>query len=652
MAINWGGWADNLRIGLDIWTDGYDTWTPSINIYVAVHLQVAASYNFNDSQTVHLRVNSSMFGPLSEGSRDVTFQNTLANGASKHIVTATITNNAQNYNGGPTYTFAADMSGVFSGAGPSHIVNFVLPPRPPRAPAPPRSAPVASSIQDDQAYLAWGTTTDGGGSGLIEDRIQVATDSGFSQVVHLSYVQGASAKTVTGLPPGKKLYARAAVRNGIGWSGWSATGTFTTKTRVASAPGTPSYSGATATSVVAAWADSSDYGGASPTGYRLQLSTNSGFTAIAYDSTQNNRTRTASGLKPGTTYWGRVLTVNSAGNSSWSGVRSFTTAIRATSAPGKPTFSNVTPTGMTVSWTAPTDLGGSAVTSYRLQLSTSSTFSSIAYDSSANNRSRAVSGLTPGSAYYARVLAVNGAGNSAWSGVASTGTGVVPPTTPGTPVWADVTPTTASLAWADSSNYGGASPTGYRLVLATDEDFAEVVHDSTATARTRTVSGLAPGTRYYAQVLTENEAGDSPWSGSSTAVTGEFVTPGIAASSIGPDSATISWVTPAGATVTGYEVQYATSADFTADPQTVAEETWANSQVLTGLAPATGYWARVRSATASGYGAWSSAVSFQTLSGAKVRVNGEWVDAVAYVRQSGAWVIAQVHKRKNGAWVV
>lgn len=652
MAINWGGWTNHLRIGLDIWTDGYDTYTPSINIYCAVHLQVDASFNFNDSQTVHVRVSSSVFGGLPEGSRDITFQNTLANGASRHIVTTTIANNQQSYGGGPTYTFAANMDGVYLGAGPSHIVNFDLPPRPTRAPAPPRSAPVASSIQSSQAYLAWGTTTDAGGLTLIEDRIQVATDSAFSDVVHLSTVAGASAKTVTGLPPGRKLYARAAVRNSKGWSGWSATGTFTTLTRVASAPGAPSFSNATATSVVAAWADSADYGGATPSGYRLQFSTKADFTSVVYDNTQANRSRTVSGLTPGTTYWARVLTVNSAGNSAWSAAQSVSTAIRATSAPGKPTFSGVTPTGMTVSWTAPTDFGGSAPTSYRLQLATDSAFSALIYDQSANNLSRAVSGLTPGSAYYARVLAVNAAGNSAWSGVSSTGTGARVATAPGIPVWADVTPTTASLAWADSSDYGGAAPTGYRLVVATDSGLTQVVHDSTTPARTRSVSGLAPDKLYYARVLTENEVGDSPWSGISTATTGAFATTGIAVGAIGSDTATISWTTPVGATATGYEVQYATSADFTSGVQTVTSETWANEQVLAALSPATGYWARVRSNTDSGYGAWSSAVSFQTLSGAKIRRNGEWVEAVAYVRQGGAWVIAQVHKRKNGAWVV
>ena len=77
-----------------------------------------------------------------------------------------------------------------------------------------------------------------------------------------------------------------------------------------------------------------------------------------------------------------------------------------------PTFTSVTSTGFTVNWTPV-----SGATSYKLDVSTSSTFGAGTYVSQAqdltvNTTSQAITGLTPGTTYYARVRAVNSAGAS------------------------------------------------------------------------------------------------------------------------------------------------------------------------------------------------------------------------------------------------
>jgi hypothetical protein len=85
--------------------------------------------------------------------------------------------------------------------------------------------------------------------------------------------------------------------------------------------------------------------------------------------------------------------------------------VTAPAAPAAPTFASVTSTGFTVNWGAV-----SGATSYKLDLSTSSTFATyVTQDLTVGTNLQAVSSLTPGTTYYARVRAVNSGGTSASS---------------------------------------------------------------------------------------------------------------------------------------------------------------------------------------------------------------------------------------------
>jgi hypothetical protein len=83
------------------------------------------------------------------------------------------------------------------------------------------------------------------------------------------------------------------------------------------------------------------------------------------------------------------------------------------SPPGKPVFSLVTTTSMTVRWTASTDNGGLAIKSYLLRRWTGLTPVGAYVDNSANNLTRNLTGLTPGVVYTFAVYALNNAGYSA-----------------------------------------------------------------------------------------------------------------------------------------------------------------------------------------------------------------------------------------------
>jgi len=105
-------------------------------------------------------------------------------------------------------------------------------------------------------------------------------------------------------------------------------------------------------------------------------------------------------------------------------------------APGTPTASS-TGTSATITWTAPADNGGKAVTSYRIQRSTDNVnFSTIVSSTGTTSVTYTNTGLTPGTKYYYRVAAINAvavAHGSDYSGPYSASVEITPdfPASPG-----------------------------------------------------------------------------------------------------------------------------------------------------------------------------------------------------------------------------
>ena len=166
--------------------------------------------------------------------------------------------------------------------------------------------------------------------------------------------------------------------------------------------------------------------------YNVQLATDQLFTNIIFNNTGIISTSCqVTGLSSGTTYYWRVQAVNEFGTGNWPDPppRQFTTC----SIPAVPTLSSPTngatniPTTPTLSWNSST-----GATSYRLQVSTQSNFSTTWKDQSGiTGTSYQVSGLNYTTVYYWRVNATNGCGTSNWSNTWSFTTCSAPP--PGCP---------------------------------------------------------------------------------------------------------------------------------------------------------------------------------------------------------------------------
>lgn len=143
------------------------------------------------------------------------------------------------------------------------------------------------------------------------------------------------------------------------------------------------------------------YSGSDATGYQYRLN---GGAATALGASP----ATISGLTASTAYTLEVRATNATGNGAWSAVSNFTTAAPAgdTTAPtlsGVPSFSAITSSGYTVTWTAGTDAVG--VTGYEVQVA------SGGWTNVGNVLTTGITGRTAGATETVQVRAYDAAGN-------------------------------------------------------------------------------------------------------------------------------------------------------------------------------------------------------------------------------------------------
>lgn len=254
---------------------------------------------------------------------------------------------------------------------------------------------------------------------------------------------------------------------------------------------------------------------AEATTYTIQVSTSQAFTTLAFSASGVTTTSTsASGLTAGTAYYWRVLAANANGNSAWSGVWNITTA--GGNPPAAPTLrspsngatnQSLTPT---LAWYSVT-----GATSYRLQVSTSSTFATSEVDlAGITTTSVGVSGLTAGTTYYWRVLAANANGEGPWSSARRFTTAAPKP--PAAPRLLSPSSNATNVSQSPTLSWNASTgATSYNLQVSTSSTFATRVVDLTGiTTTSAAVSGLAGYTRYYWRVSATNANGTSAWSSS------------------------------------------------------------------------------------------------------------------------------------------
>ena len=356
------------------------------------------------------------------------------------------------------------------------------------------------------------------------------------------------------------------------------------------APGKPSAPSAVAgnTEATVSWSAASDTGGSAITGYTVTAVEDASKTCTPTPAT--GLTCTVTGLTNDTAYTFTLVATNAIGDSTASNASNAVTpkAPKAPAAPSAPT-AVAGDAQATVTWTAPSDNGGSAVTGYAVTAVQDAM--KTCTPTPATGLTCTVTGLTNGTAYTFTVVATNTIGTSSASAPSNSVTPKAP-TAPGKPSApaASAGNAEATITWAAASDIGGSAITGYTVTAV--EDATKTCTPSPATALTCTVTGLTNGTPYTFTLVARNVVGDSVASDPSNSATPATVTepgkPAAPTAVAGDASATLTWVVATdtgGSDITGYTITAVEDATKSCTPTPATALTCS----VTGLTNGTAY---------------------------------------------------------------
>ena len=478
---------------------------------------------------------------------------------------------------GTSYRFDVTATNAI-GTSPAASANATPagPPGPPTA--------VSAAAGNAQATVTWTAPADNG--------------SPLTGFMVTPYVNGAAqtptsvAPTVTGttigsLSNGTTYTFAVTATNAIGTSPAGTSGAVTPAAPPPTATVPSAPTGLTAVpgnaSATVSWAAPANTGGTPLTSYTLTASTGgSVVSTLALPPTAT--TQLVSGLVNGTAYTFDLIATNAVGDSA----AATTGPVTPTAPPGPVSGVTAVPgdSQVTVSWTAPTDTGGLALTGY-VVTPVGPGGPLPAVNVPAANTSTVVSGLTNGTTYTFDVAAVNSAGTSP----AVTSAPVTPLPTLGVPTTVQAAPDDSSATvWWTAPATGLISS---YLVTAYDSGGSPVASTTVNSPQTAAiVTGLTNGTAYTFTVTANTSAGLSAVSSPSAAVT-PFSMKGIAKPPNpqkltvvpGVAAATVSWTPPnppSNCPITSYLITVYNASDKPTG-QTLLVSPTTTSAVITGL---------------------------------------------------------------------
>ncbi|MYK65109.1 MAG: fibronectin type III domain-containing protein [Gemmatimonadetes bacterium] len=496
-------------------------------------------------------------------------------------------------------------------------------------PGPPTSL-TAEPVNPFEIYLSWTEPADTGMSAVTGYRIEVSLDEDgdWTELVGNTNSDGTD-HTAAGLEPGSLRFYRVTAINdsGPGLPSPVASAT-TTGGRV---PGVPTSLTAAAEgqrAIGLAWTAPADAGTSMIRGYRIEVSADGGtdWSDLETNTGSPETEYRHTGLQPGTVLHYRVSAINGTGTGSPSDVAVGTTG--DSRAPGAPRNLTATAVGQSVielEWSAPTDVGDSTVTGYRIEVSASGTdWTDLRRNTNTATTTFRQRGLPPGSRRYYRVSAISAVGTGVASDVASARTDA---TVPGAPTALRATPrgqTQIDLAWTAPSDDGGAAIAGYRIEVSEDPDadWTVLAASTGSTSTTYSHTGLSNGSTRHYRVSAVNAAGVGPASNVAHATTEAASSDpptDLRATAISASRIDLSWKAPAndgGTAVTGYRIRVSTAGNHAWSALVEDTESTSTTYSHTTAVPGTTWHYRVAAINAAGPGPESNTAAATTPAGA------------------------------------
>jgi hypothetical protein len=453
-------------------------------------------------------VDLSWSAPASDGGATVTgykvYQSTDDASFSEVATPSGTTQTITGLTNGTTYYFkVAAVNSVGTGTQTSSV--SATPSASATAPGVPQS--LSATRGNTQVALSWSAPSSDGGATITGYKVYQSTDdASFSEVATPS----GTSHTITGLTNGTTYYFKVAAVNSVG------TGTQTSSVNAvpATTPGVPQSLSATHgnAQVALSWSAPASNGGTAVTGYKVYQSTdNASFSEVA---TPSGTSQTVTSLTNGTQYFFKVAAVNAVGTGSQ------TSSVNATPAttPAAPTSLAATngDTQSVLTWTAPTNTGGSAITGYKVKWGATSGFpGNAAYISTGSTSATYTkTGLTNGTGYSFQVAAINAEGDGTYSSTATAtpaaaSSGITPNTDGNARFYLPAAQTTFKVSANTSTGYFKVSSPGKSDIIGQEYTATAPTYyagGNTAVASV-TMSGLSSGATKTVTVSPCNSGG-------------------------------------------------------------------------------------------------------------------------------------------------
>ncbi|MFN3655253.1 MAG: fibronectin type III domain-containing protein, partial [Candidatus Nitrosotenuis sp.] len=310
------------------------------------------------------------------------------------------------------------------------------------APDPPAN-PSAVAVSPTQINLFWSAPAYDGGAAITGYKIdyKIGSESYTNLVQSVTNTTYSHTSLTTGQPYTYKVYAINSAGTSIASSEVSAT---PTSSSTGTYPGAPTGLIATAvspTQVNLYWSAPSNNGGYPISGYKIEFRVGSGsYNTLVLNTASTTTSYSHQGLTTNQVYIYRVYAITSFGTSQEASAEALAqpTSSSSATAPGAPTnlsATAVSPTQINLIWSAPSNIGSSPITGYKIEVkSASGSYSTLTSNTGTTSTTYQHPGLTTGTTYTYKVSAVNSVGaGSASSEASATPISSSAPAVPGTP---------------------------------------------------------------------------------------------------------------------------------------------------------------------------------------------------------------------------